>query len=345
MKRRTTTVSTPIAHLVGPGKIKIINTRLAYTPVEGETMRLDLNALRTLLCYGDISFTDEALHQLLSHEVEVACLTPHGNRCRGRLVTAETRSAGLRLLQYGAAINPSARLALARLIVVDKLDSQLVVARRIQRRGGDLAPLATTLLQQLRTAAQDAARSVSFDGLRGLEGNAARAWFQLVSLLIEPPFNFTIRIRRPPTDPVNALLSLGYTLTFSRILARIQSAGLEPTLGMLHDLRPGRPSLACDLIESLRAPLVDCWVIDLCNNKKVMPDYFEAKPDGACHLIRERFPHILASWEEHWQRSQGREQLELVLTQFIKRLRTLAPTEPLHTELPGPFPRDPGDED
>ena len=78
--------------------------------------------------------------------------------------------------------------------------------------------------------------------------------------LLRPPWRFVQRVRRPPTDPVNALLSLGYTWVLTRTVARCEAAGLEVNLGGLHDYRPGRPSLACDLMEPLRVPAVDRWV-------------------------------------------------------------------------------------
>src|SRR4051794_19751513 len=95
------------------------------------------------------------------------------------------------------------------------------------------------------------------DQVRGFEGAASAAWFAFLGGLFEPPWSFRARARRPPTDPVNALLSLGYTWLLNRMNARAEAAGYEIYLGGLHEYRAGRPSLGCDLIESLRIPAVD----------------------------------------------------------------------------------------
>src|SRR5258707_9820404 len=100
MARRTTSVITPVAHLVGPGKLKVINSRLAFTTGEGTPVRLDPEALRTVLCYGDVGVTDEAFQVLFKHEVEVAWLTASGHHCRGRLVRSDPSTTALRLLQH-----------------------------------------------------------------------------------------------------------------------------------------------------------------------------------------------------------------------------------------------------
>lgn len=324
MKRLATTVSTSVAHLVGPGKVRIMNGRLAFVPLNNNPLRLDLDALRTLLCYGNVSISDDALNSLLSHDIAMACMTPLGNRCHGRLVGPDIGPGMFRVAQYCASVRPSIRLSLARAIVADKLISMLQMARRIQRHGGTGATFATSFLSILHDSQSQVANAMSLESLRGHEGFASRAWFELLSKQLRPPFVFTGRNRRPPTDPVNSLLSLGYTLTFARVLTRIQAAGLEPTLGMLHEYHPGRASLACDLIEPLRVPMVDRWMLKQCNQGAVKLQHFTVHPDGGMRLIPDQFPHALAAWEEHWQDHKGVQQLDLIVNRFTQQLRALS---------------------
>jgi CRISPR-associated protein Cas1 len=139
----------------------------------------------------------------------------------------------------------------------------------------------------------------SLDELRGVEGQASACWFDLLGQLLQPPWSFTTRNRRPPRDPVNSLLSLGYTWLAHRMEVEIRACGLEPTQGFYHDLRPGRPSLACDLIEPFRVPLVDRWVLKICHEGHLRPDQFERHPDGAVSIPSGWFGKLLAQWEEH----------------------------------------------
>ena len=100
-------------------------------------------------------------------------------------------------------------------------------------------------------------------------GRSLCPWFEFFGKLLLPPWQLSRRVRRPPTDPVNALLSLGYTLLLQRTLAACEAVGLDAALGSLHEYHPGRPSLACDLMEPLRVPAVDRWVIALCNQHRI----------------------------------------------------------------------------
>lgn len=325
--RRTTSVATPIAHLVGPGKLKVINGHLAFSGREQGPLRLDPQTLQALFCYGGVGITDEAFQLLFQHDVHVVWLSPAGNRCRGRLVRSDPSTTTVRMLQHEALRNPDHKLALARKIVAEKVRSQLVAARHYQRHGlGSIG----SLLEQLQTALDQSAVAGTLDQLRGIEGAASAAWFALLARLLNPPWQFAQRVRRPPTDPVNALLSLGYTWLLTRTIASCEAAGLEIYLGALHDYRPGRPSLACDLVEPLRIPAVDRWLVTLCNQNRVGPSDF-CSENGGIRLQPAAFGRILRDWEEHWIDGGHEGSLEESINQFIGLLRqwaTLSPAQP-----------------
>jgi len=142
-----------------------------------------------------------------------------------------------------------------------------------------------------------------------------------------PPWAFKRRVRRPPTDPVNALLSLGYTFLLTRIVARCEAVGLETALGALHDYHPGRPSLACDLIEPLRVPVVDRWVLAVCNQQRLKPESFLTTKSGV-KLEPGVFPSVLGWWEEHWAQNDCDAQLTNVVDLFLRSIRRLAAIVP-----------------
>lgn len=314
---RTRSVHTPVAHLVGPGKLKVVNGHLAFTADGQSSIRLDPKALRTLFCYGGISMTDAALQLLFEHDIEVALLTPSGTRCRGRLVRSDTPGTTLRMIQHECFAQPERRRDWAREIVAGKIASQIAAARHHQRHG---VARAGAVIEALERATESCARAETADQLRGVEGAASAAWFELYAELFREPWHFPGRVRRPPTDPINALLSLGYTWLTTRTGARIEALGLEVNLGALHEYRPGRPSLACDMIEPLRIPGVDRWVLAVCQQGIVTPSDFQKKEEGIV-LQSKAFGRTLHHWEQHWQ-GEPIKLMETWLDRCIARLRS-----------------------
>lgn len=314
--RRVTAVSTPVAHLVGPGKLKVVNGQLAYSTREEAPLRLDPQTLRLVFCYGAVGVTDEALQLLFASQIEVAWLTPAGQHCRGRLARSDASQTPLRLRQYQRFGDASWRRDFAAALVQAKVDSQLQAVRHYQRHGG---PTAGEVLERLRVERNACAEAPDLDSLRGLEGAASAEWFGYLGKLLRAPWVFVHRVRRPPTDPVNALLSLGYTFLLSRVVARCEAVGLEVALGTLHEYRSGRPSLGCDLMEPLRVPAVDRWVVELCNGGWLRETHFTSGEEGV-RLQPKVFPHIIQRWEAHWL-SGSEEALDAVMVRLLDQLR------------------------
>jgi CRISPR-associated protein Cas1 len=319
-------VATPIAHLVGPGSLAVKDGQLVYRPAvarDGEgPLRLRPEALRSVHCYGAVSLTDDAIAVLCHHDVQVAFLTAAGTRCKGRLVHADSSRTGLRRLQHAAMSSPARAREWAEAIVVAKIDSQIVAARHYQRKGARAATAVMERLAQVKARCAGA----DVDALRGYEGTASAAWFGLLGQLLVAPWQFRQRVRRPPTDPVNALLSLGYTWVLNRTVARCEAAGLEENLGALHDWRPGRPSLACDLMEPLRVPAVDRWVIAACNQGCVSAADFVAE-GGGIRLHSDSFGRILSDWQKHWTRVAQEAELDGWLQRLESWLRQGQPAD------------------
>jgi CRISPR-associated protein Cas1 len=141
--------------------------------------------------------------------------------------------------------------------------------------------------------------ATTLDELRGYEGTSSAEYFRVFGLLLDDSFDFEKRIKHPPTDPVNALLSFGYTLLFQNIYSLVESHGLHPYCGHLHALRDGHPALVSDLIEEFRAPVVDSLVVYLINSHIIKPEHFE-KNNGAqkpCLLTNEARKTFVAQFE------------------------------------------------
>jgi CRISPR-associated protein Cas1 len=213
------------------------------------------------------------------------------------------------------------------LVVAGKIEAAIVAARHFQRHG---AATAGDLIARLSEYAARLPEIGSNEQLLGLEGAAASAWFDLFGRLFVSPWSFPGRVRRPPTDPLNALLSLGYTWLLGRATARAEARGYEIYLGGLHEYRPGRPSLSCDLIEPLRVPAVDRWAVNVCNQAELTPDVFRLEENGGFRLLPKWFGRTLYSWESFWVNSNLEPELEGWLDRLnglLKRWDTPQPGE------------------
>jgi CRISPR-associated protein Cas1 len=136
----------------------------------------------------------------------------------------------------------------------------------------------------------------------GIEGEAATSYFSVFNELIhEKSFIFNGRVRRPPTDPVNALLSFVYSLLTQECVSALQGVGVDPFVGFLHRDRPGRPGLALDLLEEFRAPLADRFVLTLINRKQIQMDDFVAEASGAVRLTEGARKNLLTAYQERKQ--------------------------------------------
>lgn len=190
-----------------------------------------------------------------------------------------------RMRQYALYQEQDFRVRQSRRLVFLKLSRQYRQLARFQNARPDLRRVfvkALATLQQLLLDVQQAGQACGLDHFRGLEGAAAAAYFAAYSQLFPPSLKFERRNRRPPTDPVNACLSLAYTLLHQEAVDALKTAGLDPALGCYHELYYQRDSLACDLLEPIR-PWIDDWVYRLFQDRSLRVEYFKYD-NGACLL-------------------------------------------------------------
>jgi CRISPR-associated protein Cas1 len=245
---------------------------------------------------GNVTMTAPALYMLLENDISVCYLSAHG-RYLGQLDPAFSKNAPLRIAQHQAHNDPARRVALARACVDGKLRNMRALLLRAARtrtaRDADLGAAAAVLKESQRRAAQAA----NVPELLGHEGTGSAGYFGVFGSLLREGWEFKGRVRRPPTDPVNALLSFGYALLTSQVSAAVQLVGLDPFVGYLHVARYGRPALALDLIEEFRAPIVDSVVLTVINNRILSPDDFTTEL-GAVSLTESGRRTYLRRFEE-----------------------------------------------
>ena len=261
-------------------RLEIEHQRLLVTKDDEVLLRLPVHTITQIILMGRIGLTTPAVHELLELNIPVIFLSSAGVYL-GQLSTPASYNLPLRLQQYRRNDQPEFALGLARSIVAGKIHNQCVQASRWARRNTEISPEKLARLAQYES---EAAAAPDLPYLLGIEGSAARLYFELFQKVVDPAWNFTDRNRRPPKDPINAMLSLGYTLLTYTLSAALQIVGLDPYLGYYHAEAYGRPSLALDLVEEFRAPVVDSLVASLVNHRQITQDDFVKSGEVGIYL-------------------------------------------------------------
>lgn len=256
--------------------------RLMVTVDDANRLAVPLSQVSEVVVLGRVSVTTPALHALLDAGAGLTLLTQWG-KVRGRLQPATGKNIHLRHQQYARAQDGAFCLATARQIVAGKLANYRALARRMARTRPDLDP---ALIRRIVDAQKEAATAQDLAALRGIEGAGSRSYFQVLRRAVGPGFSFDRRSRRPPRDPFNALLSLGYTLLTENMVAACQIVGLDPLDGFFHSDKYGRPALALDLVEEFRGIIVDSLALTLANREMLAPTDFRPGPEGGIYLTQ-----------------------------------------------------------
>jgi CRISPR-associated protein Cas1 len=273
---------------------------------EGETLkRIPLHHLGALTVFGNVLISPQLIARLLSEGKTIAFLTSHG-RFAGRLTGPLSGNVLLRRAQHAALDDPLRTLAIARCFVAGKLQNcRQLLLRSARESAGETAQAALRasagehgeLLKPLEAAPD-------LGTVRGIEGAAARSYFAAFNHMVKAQaeeFRFDGRERRPPRDRMNALLSFLYALLRGDCAAALEAVGLDPQVGYLHALRPGRPALALDLMEELRPVLADKLALTLVNRKQLSPGDFEDQPGEAVWLGDGGRRTVIVAYQERKQ--------------------------------------------
>lgn len=248
-----------------------------------------------LILFGNVTVTAPAISLLLKRNIEVVFLSVHG-RYKGRLQSEWSQTVDVRRYQYLLATDPVFCLQMARALVRGKIHNAAQFCLRQRHRPATLED-SLGKLQQLE---RQVARTEHLDALRGYEGTAAAAYFALYRHFLKQDLGFTQRVKHPPTDPVNVLLSLGYTLLFNNVHAMVNVVGLDPYQGFFHAERSGHAALVSDLMEEFRPLIVDSVVLWVVNKSVVSWDDFTGQGEGLA-LKPEGLKKFLKHYEDRLQ--------------------------------------------
>lgn len=301
MKRHLNTlfVTTQGAYLSKDGEAVLVR-------VENETrLRVPIHTLGGIVCFGRVGCSPFLMGLCAKRGVSISLLTENG-RFLARVHGFTPGNVLLRREQYRRADDAGASAEIARSIVLGKLANARIVLQRAGRdhpENGDSGALRGAIAQ-LDRCIGDAQSAVSLKTLRGAEGEAARAYFGVFNRLItaqREDFVFRERSRRPPLDNVNALLSFLYALLGHDVRTACEAAGLDPAVGFLHRDRPGRPSLALDLMEEFRAFLADRLALSLINRRQVQASGFQRTESGGVQMDDATRKVVLVAYQKRKQ--------------------------------------------
>lgn len=282
---------------------------------DARKVRVPMNKITRVMIHGNITLTTPVIWALLERRIEVTYLSRHG-QFKGRTAGDDHKFGQLRLIQRRSHDDPSVTLYIAKKCVRSKLHNQRTLLLRSNRtranpKVGKAAALIGALIERIDQLPDEdivppnprRPQSGTIVGkLMGIEGKAATAYFAVFGELFPQEWTSTFpgRRKRPPTDPINAMLSFGYTILTSRMTAAVQTVGFDPYIGYLHSTQYGNPALALDLVEMFRAPIVDSVVLTLISNRMVTPEDFELQL-GGCRMKDETRKRFLQKYEERLQ--------------------------------------------
>jgi CRISPR-associated protein Cas1 len=292
-----------------------VTTQGAYLATKGETvvvradqedkLRVPFHMLDGIVCFGRVGCSPELMGRCADRGVGISFLTERG-RFMARVQGPVSGNVMLRREQYRRADDLDASADLARAVVIAKVANCRSVLQRAARDHPD-SPGADELrcmTQSLARNLADLDQAIPLNVVRGVEGDAARVYFQAFDHLIvhqKDGFSFNGRSRRPPMDSVNAMLSFAYTLLVHDVSSALEAVGLDPQVGFLHRDRPGRPGLALDLMEEFRPFLADRLVLSLINRRQVRPTGFETRETGGVIMNDPTRKAFLVAYQERKQ--------------------------------------------
>jgi CRISPR-associated protein Cas1 len=285
-------ITTPESYLSKDGMNVVVSVN------QQEVFRIPVINIEGIVTFGYMGASPGLMKLCTDNNVSLTFLSPNG-RFVSRIQGQTRGNVLLRKAQYQLAENEQWTLHVAQVMIGGKIQNYRNILRRYIRDYGDNKEVEATA-KALDSFKRDVFQSTDKTQLIGIEGMAANRYFEVLPLLMTQQregFPFTGRNRRPPKDAVNAMLSLAYTLVTNDITAALETVGLDPYVGFLHTLRPGRASLSLDMVEELRAYLGDRFVLSLINRRQITPSDFLYQGEKGVVLTDNGRRTFITAWQ------------------------------------------------
>ena len=263
-----------------------------------------IHSIENIVCFGFKALTPQLMAFCAENNVGISYLTEQG-KFLARVYGAQKGNVLLRKAQYAISENEFESLKLARNIIAAKVSNYRHILQRHQRNHPDnSSDQVNQAIETLGYRLRNIQQTQTLDELRGYEGECANQYFSVLSDLItsqQEDFKFEQRSKRPPLDPANALLSFLYAILANDVRSALETVGLDPQVGFLHQIRSGRPSLALDVMEEFRAYLGDRVMLNLINLKQVTIKDFEIRESGEVRMSDNARKELLTAYQKRKQ--------------------------------------------
>lgn len=280
--------------------VRISSRHIVITKGKDRLLQMPLIKVDRLLLFGNIQVTAQAIGVLLDEGIEVCYLNSFG-KFKGKLQPAEAKNVLLRVAQYERFLDDEFQLNMAKNIVNGKIQNGIALIKRYQRNYSTVD--FSKELESIENALHKLPDQQSVDQVMGIEGISTAIYFKAFGKMFRKELRFEKRTRRPPKDPVNAILSFGYTFLTNEIFSLTTAHGLDPYIGFLHGLSYGRPSLVLDIVEEFRHPFIDRFTLNLFNNEILTSHDFEPVENKGVYLTKDARARFFEQYESRVQDS------------------------------------------
>lgn len=272
---------------------------------------LPLINVEQIVLIGNVDISVSLMSFLMKQGIETSFLTFNG-RFKGKLIGEISKNILLRVNQFRKAESKKFSLKISKQIILGKVKNYQRVLQRKEKINQDVNLKTSNFIKII-----DKIDSVEM--LRGYEGSFSAMYFRWLPEILFNSFGFKRRIKHPPPDPLNILLSFAYTLLFQNVFAFVSSVGFDPYRGFLHEVKYGHPALASDLMEEFRAPIADAVVIQLINRKEIREEHFEKNEDGKTLLTKEGIKIFVKAYSGKIHSKRNYNGIQLDYLQIIER--------------------------
>lgn len=285
--------------------LSVSGENIVITQEEKTLVRYPFHNLEDIVLFSYLGMSPKLVQKCMEHDIGICYLTPTG-RFIARMKSESKGNILLRRKQYRVADQPETSLLISKNIIAAKIYNERWTVERYIRQYGERIDTGhlKEISQKLSDFMKKAYAVKDVDELRGIEGSAQAVYFSGFDDMVlnqKEDFKFEIRSRRPPLNPINAMLSYVYAILSNETASALESCGLDAYAGFMHTDRPGRTSLALDLVEEFRAPIADRFVLSLINTNQVKGSDFLYQDNGSVQMSEDCRKKIIKLWQERKQ--------------------------------------------
>ena len=315
--------------------IGLAENRVQVRYKDGLLKSLPIEPLEVIAVFGNIQISTQCMTECLKWGIDILFYSLNG-AYYGRFISTSHVNVQRQRKQAEISLDEEFKLGFSKRIIDAKIRNQVVILRRYARTRGVEINRPVVEMQNMHKKVLTAE---SIEQVMGYEGTAAKTYFRVLGTLIEPEFRFTGRSRRPPLDPFNSMISLGYSIMMNELYGKIEGKGLNPYFGLMHKDREKHPTLASDLIEEWRAVLIDSTALSMLNGHELLEDDFYSGVDQpGVFLERDGFRKYIKKLESKFRSENKylsyvdysvsfRKALDLQIGRLVKAIETGNPEE------------------